>query len=56
MFEQLRDRFVTWRVYRETVYQLSRLDRHILEDAGISPREIRSRAAAAARARRACNR
>lgn len=56
MFEQLRDRFVTWRVYRETVYQLGRLDRHLLEDAGISPREIRSRAAAAARAQRPWNR
>jgi uncharacterized protein YjiS (DUF1127 family) len=50
MFEQLRDRFAVWLTYRETVRQLTRLDRHILEDVGISPAAIRSRAAAAARA------
>ena len=56
MFEQLRDRFVVWLTYRETIHELSRLDRHILEDAGIAPSAIRSRAAAAARDQRRAGR
>ena len=51
MFEQLRDRFVAWQTYRETVYQLTILDRSTLEDVGIPPASIRVRAAAAVRAR-----
>jgi uncharacterized protein YjiS (DUF1127 family) len=52
MFEQLRDRLVAWQTYRETVYQLSLLDRHLLEDVGVPPASIRVRAAAATRVSR----
>jgi uncharacterized protein YjiS (DUF1127 family) len=49
MLKQLRDRFVTWQMYRHTIHELSWLDRHILADVGIAPSEIRGRAAAASR-------
>ena len=51
MFERLRERFVTWAAYRETIRQLGFLDQRLLDDAGIGPSEVRTRARAAVRAR-----
>jgi uncharacterized protein YjiS (DUF1127 family) len=51
MFEQLRTRFSTWRSYRETVRQLTWLDRHLLADAGIERRNIKTCARDAAEGR-----
>jgi uncharacterized protein YjiS (DUF1127 family) len=52
MFSTLRARFAIWRDYRETVHQLSLLDRRILVDAGIEPGRIKARARAAVMGRR----
>ena len=51
MFERTRQRFAEWRTYRETVRQLNWLDPHMLADAGIEKRNIRSCAKAAAEGR-----
>ena len=47
MFEQLKSRFVQYRLYRHTVHELARLDRHTLRDIGferMSMRELKARA------------
>jgi uncharacterized protein YjiS (DUF1127 family) len=47
MLDTLRNRLATWRLYRQTVFELSHLDRHMLADMGLespSPRVIRARA------------
>lgn len=49
MFERLRERFDAWSTYRETVRELSRLDRYTLSDIGIPRRDIRRHAGAATR-------
>jgi len=49
MFERLRERVAFWNTYRETVRQLGLLDRRILADAGINPKDIKACARAAAR-------
>jgi len=52
MLEHLRNRFVSWRTYRRTVYELSRLDQRALADLGLDRPTlpaIRARAGAAAR-------
>ena len=51
MFEQLRERFSRWVVYRETVRQLSWLDDHILADSGMTRQQIKPRARHASRLR-----
>lgn len=50
MLEHLRNRFDYWRNYRRTVYELTRLDPHMLADMGLDRptlRDIRARARAA---------
>ena len=42
MFEQLKTRFSHWRSYRETVRQLTWLDRHLLADTGIERQNIKA--------------
>lgn len=52
MLEHLRNRFDSWRAYRRTVYELTRLDTHSLADMGLDRptlRDIRARAKAATR-------
>ena len=52
MFAQLKSRFALWRTYRDTVRQLSALDRSILADIGFrepSPSAIRACAREAVR-------
>ena len=52
MLEHLRNRFDYWRAYRNTVHELTRLDRHMLADMGIDRptlKDIKARARAASR-------
>jgi uncharacterized protein YjiS (DUF1127 family) len=52
MLDTLRNRFATWRLYRQTVFELSHLDGHMLADMGLespSPRAIKARARRASR-------
>ena len=49
MFERLRERFDAWSTYRETVRELSRLDRYALSDIGIPRHDIRCHARQATR-------
>ena len=37
MFAQLKNRFALWRDYRQTIRELSALDRSILADIGFDP-------------------
>ncbi|HZY68439.1 MAG TPA: DUF1127 domain-containing protein [Devosia sp.] len=50
MLDDLRCRFDSWLAYRRTVYELTRLDRHMLADLGLNRpdlRDIKRRARAA---------
>jgi uncharacterized protein YjiS (DUF1127 family) len=51
MFERLMNRYARWRLYRETLFQLQRVDRRILNDAGIEPQDIKCWALEGARER-----
>lgn len=53
MLDHLRNRFATWRLYRQTVFELSHLDNRALADLGLerpSLRDIKARAKRATRA------